>query len=168
MKRLLALLLTLLCAVGTASAEPEKYEAMPAIFAVTVEENERKIDEGSAYVYKEYVTTTNPDINAELRAIVDAYDREFSPTLQPDPRKRGKRGSVLNIGTVYYRTGEKYLSTLTIARVSYEEQQLSTAFTTRTWDLETGRRLTLADLFEDDDFRGRAGAPDGYLPRREP
>lgn len=150
MKRLLALLLTLLCAVGTASAEPEKYEAMPAIFAVTVEENERKIDEGSAYVYKEYVTTTNPDINAELRAIVDAYDREFSPTLQPDPRKRGKRGSVLNISTVYYRTGEKYLSTLTIARVSYEEQQLSTAFTTHTWDLETGRRLTLADLFEDD------------------
>ena len=150
MKRLLALLLTLLCAVGAASAEPEKYEAMPAIFAVTVEENERKIDEGSAYVYKEYVTTTNPDVNAELRAIVDAYDREFSPTLQPDPRKRGKRGSVLNISTVYYRTGEKYLSTLTIARVSYEEVQLSTAFTTRTWDLETGRHLTLVDLFEDD------------------
>lgn len=90
MKRLLALLLTLLCAVGAASAEPEKYEAMPAIFAVTVEENERKIDEGSAYVYKEYVTTTNPDVNAELRAIVDAYDREFSPTLQPDPAQAGE------------------------------------------------------------------------------
>ena len=48
---------------------------------------------------------------------LDVYKRQ----LQPDPRKRGKRGSVLNISTVYYRTGEKYLSTLTIARVSYEE-----------------------------------------------
>ena len=136
MKRMLALFLTLVCLAGSAAAEPEKYDAMPAIFAVTVEEDAREIDEGSAYVYKEYLTTTNPDVNAELRAIVDAYDREFSPALQPDPRKRGKRGSVLNISTVYYRTGEKYLSTLTIARVSYEEQQLSTAFTTRTWDLD--------------------------------
>lgn len=150
MKRMLILLLALLCLCGCAAAETEKYDAMPAIFAITVEQSEREIDEGSAYVCKEYVTTVNADVNAELRAIADAYDRELSPTLQPDPRKRGKRGSVLNISTVYYRTGEKYLSTLTIARVSYEEQQLSTAFTTRTWDLETGQRLTLADLFEDD------------------
>ena len=150
MKRMLILLLALLCLCGCAAAETEKYEAMPAIFAVTVEQSEREIDEGSAYVCKEYVTTVNADVNAELRAIADAYDRELSPTLQPDPRKRGKRGSALNISTVYYRTGEKYLSTLTIARVSYEEAQLSTAFTTRTWDLETGQRLTLADLFEDD------------------
>lgn len=96
MKRMLALFLTLVCLAGSAAAEPEKYDAMPAIFAVTVEEDAREIDEGSAYVYKEYLTTTNPDVNAELRAIVDAYDREFSPALQPDPRKRGKRGSVLN------------------------------------------------------------------------
>ena len=91
MKRMLALFLTLVCLAGSAAAEPEKYDAMPAIFAVTVEEDAREIDDGSAYVYKEYLTTTNPDVNAELRAIVDAYDREFSPTLQPDPRKRGQR-----------------------------------------------------------------------------
>ena len=106
MKRMLILLLALLFLCACAAAETEKYEAMPEIFAITVEQSERELDEGSAYVYKEYLTTTNPDVNAELRAIADAYDRELSPTLQPDPRKRGKRGSALNISTVYYRTGE--------------------------------------------------------------
>ena len=163
MKRILAAVLTMLCLWGNAAAESVKYDAMPEIFAVTVVENEREIDEGSAYVYKEYVTTANPDVNAELRSIVDAYDRELSPTLQSDPRKRGERGSVLNISTVYYRTGEKYLSTLTIARVSYEEQQLSTAFTTRTWDLETGRRITLADLFTDEAWEVLAGGVREHL-----
>ena len=164
MKRILAAVLTMLCLWGNAAAESVKYDAMPEIFAVTVVENEREIDEGSAYVYKEYVTTANPDVNAELRSIVDAYDRELSPTLQSDPRKRGERGSVLNISTVYYRTGEKYLSTLTIARVSYEEQQLSTAFTTRTWDLETGRRITLADLFTDEAWEVLAGRAEHLEP----
>ena len=74
MKRILAAVLTVLCLWGSAAAESVKYDAMPEIFAVTVVENEREIDEGSAYVYKEYVTTANPDVNAELRSIVDAYD----------------------------------------------------------------------------------------------
>ena len=47
MKRMLALFLTLVCLAGSAAAEPEKYDAMPAIFAVTVEEDAREIDEGA-------------------------------------------------------------------------------------------------------------------------
>ena len=117
MKRLLAALLVLVLCFGCACAETadtEKYDALPEIFKITVEENERKVEDGKAYVYKEYVTTANAQVNAELRALVDAYDDELTPTLQLDPRKKGKRGSALNIDTVYYRTGEKYLSTLTI------------------------------------------------------
>ena len=153
MKRLLAALLVLALCFGCACAETadtEKYDALPEIFKITVEENERKVEDGKAYVYKEYVTTTNAQVNAELRALVDAYDDELTPTLQLDPRKKGKRGSALNIDTVYYRTGEKYLSTLTIARISFREEQLSTAFTSRTWDLETGAHLKLTDLFAED------------------
>ena len=83
MKRMLALFLTLVCLVGSAAAEPEKYDAMPAIFAVTVEEDAREIDEGSAYVYKEYLTTTNPDVNAELRAIVTPTTSSSAPPCSP-------------------------------------------------------------------------------------
>ena len=137
----------MLWAVGAAGEEAEKYDALPEIFAVTVAEDERKINDGGAYVYKEYVTTVHPQVNQALRELVDGYDDALSPTLQMDPRKKGKRGSALNIDTVYYRTGTQYLSTLTIARVSFREEQLSTDFTTRTWDLESGRRLMLSDLF---------------------
>ena len=135
------------CALGE---EPVKYDSLPEIFVISVEQDERKIDDGSAYVYKEYVTTVNPQVNEALRALVDAYDEALTPNLQMDPRKKGKRGSALHIGTVYYRTGDRYISTLTIARVSFREEQLSTDFTTRTWDLETGRRLMLTDLFARD------------------
>ena len=151
MKRFIALLLVLLLCASLAHAEEaEKYDALPEIFQITVEENERKINDGGAYVYKEYVTTTNPQVNAELRQIVDGYDDALASTLQMDPRKKGKKGSALNIATVYYRTGDRFLSTLTIARVNYYDQQLSSAYTTRTWDLSTGKRLLLTDLFAQD------------------
>lgn len=151
MKRFLsALAALLLCASCAAGEETGKYDTLPEIFAITVEEAERKIDDGSAYVYKEYVTTVNPEVNAALRALVDGYDEAISPTLEMDPRKKGKRGSALNIDTVYYRTGTQYLSTLTIARASFREEQRSTDFTTRTWDLESGQRLLLTDLFAPD------------------
>ena len=98
MKRFLsALAALLLCASCAAGEETGKYDTLPEIFAITVEEAERKIDNGSAYVYKEYVTTVNPEVNAALRALVDGYDEAISPTLEMDPRKKGKRGSALNV-----------------------------------------------------------------------
>ena len=103
MKRLLAVLLVLALCMGCASAEEsgvEKYDSLPEIFKISVEENERKIEEGKAYVYKEYVTTTNSQVNGELREIVDGYDEEITPTLQMDPRKKGSKGSTLNIDTL--------------------------------------------------------------------
>ena len=105
MKRFLsALAALLLCASCAAGEETGKYDTLPEIFAITVEEAERKIDDGSAYVYKEYVTTVNPEVNAALRALVDGYDEAISPTLEMDPRKKGKRGSALNIDTVPVRS----------------------------------------------------------------
>ena len=98
MKRFLsALAALLLCVSCAAGEETGKYDTLPEIFAITVEEAGRKIDNGGAYVYKEYVTTVNPEVNAALRALVDGYDEAISPTLEMDPRKKGKRGSALNI-----------------------------------------------------------------------
>lgn len=151
MKRSIAALLILILLPAWAAAQGvEKYEALPPIFEVSVEVADRMVDDGAVYVYKEYVTTANPQVNAELRALVDGYEDAILPAMERDTRKKGKRGSVLNIATVYYRTGEKYLSTLTIARTSMRDEQLDTQFTTRTWDLETGERIMLTDLFDRD------------------
>lgn len=154
MKRLLILLTALAVCGGSAVAEqappPEKYAAMPPIFAVTVESVERQVDEGAAYVYKEYLHTANEAVNAELRALTDAYDAQMSPLLQPDPKKRGKTNSRLDVATVYYRTGERWISTMVLANVQFMRAQLYQQMTTRTYDLQTGQRVTLADLFAPD------------------
>ena len=112
-----------------------------------VQSEDYGIGKNEAYVYKEYLETTNESINTELRAIADEFDQELSPTLQMDPRKNAKRNSRLDIDTVYYRTGEFYVSTMVLARVSFEKIQLSVDLETRTYDLQTGERILLTDIF---------------------
>lgn len=144
---LLALTLTLAAGVCGASGAVEKYDEMPAIFAVEVEESERFIGDKAAYVYTERLVTVNADVNAELADIVDAYEAELAPGLRLDPKKKGKTNSTLHVDTVYYRTGAQYLSAMVIARVNDLNVQQPVSFTTRTYDLETGARMTLGDLF---------------------
>lgn len=98
----------LLCASCAAGEESTKYDALPEIFSITVETSERKIEDGGAYVYKEYVTTVHPQVNQAAARAGRRVRRRALPTLQMDPRKKGKRGSALNIDTVYYRTGTQY------------------------------------------------------------
>lgn len=149
---LLAALIICGCAgaLGETTASGAKYDSLPPIFALTVEQEERFVDEDeSAWVHKEWLSTTNPDVNAELKAIVDAYDAELSPALERDPKKKGKRNSTLNVDVVYYRTGEKWLSTMILARANYYNEQRPVSMTTRLYDLQSGERLTLADIFGD-------------------
>lgn len=47
------------------------------------------MDENRAFVYKEYLHTTNEAVNALLRAQADEYDTRLAPLLEPDPQKRG-------------------------------------------------------------------------------
>ena len=151
MKKLVAALLSLALCFSCACAEGvSKYDKMPEIFAITVTEETRDIGDTEAFVCKEYLQTTNEKVNAELKAIVDSYDEALSPTLEMDPKKKGSKNSTLNIDVVYYRTGERWLSAMVIARINHYNEQKPVEMTTRTYDLQTGERVTLADLFDED------------------
>ena len=145
-----ALLAVLICAPSARADEVEKYGSMPSIFAVTVQSEERKIAENQAFVYKEYLNTTNKSVNAKIRTVVDAYDQELAPTLQADPKKKGNKNSRLDVEVVYYRTGDRWISTMTLARTVWYRELLALEMTTRTYDLKTGKRLMLADVFAPD------------------
>lgn len=138
-------LLLVLCQPGLA----EKYEALPEIFNIEVKSVERKQDNNASFVYKEYLYTSNDIVNAEIASRVDAFDSEFSGTLQADPKGKGHRNSRLDIGVVYYRTGEKYLSTLVFARDIYYKETQSFAYNTALYDLETGDSIKLSQLIDD-------------------
>ena len=150
MKRLIAAMMAaLICFSCAIAAADDKYKTMPEIFAVSVESTERKVDDNRSFVYKEYIKTTNKDVNAQLKALVDGYDEQLSHTLQADSKKRGNRNSRLDIDIIYYRTGDRFISTMVQARNVFYREQLSLDMTTRTFDLVTGQRLLLTDLFDE-------------------
>ncbi len=133
--------------VGTAV---EKYTELPAVFAMEITSDSRKIDDNACYVYKEYLHTVNGEVNALLAAQADAYDEKLSPLLTPDRNHRGNRNSRLNVDMVYYRTGGYFVSTMMLAAIQLYNEQTHIEITTGTYDLETGERLLLTDIFAAD------------------
>lgn len=149
MKRIAALLLAVLLCLPL-MAQAEKYESAPAIFDIKYQTMERKENDNRYFISKEYLISTNEAVNAELKAIADAFDEHLFPLMQPDPSKNAKRNSRLDIETVHYITGERYLSTMVLARYTFDRAQVFSPFVTTTYDLETGAHIGLTDLFAAD------------------
>ena len=147
---LLAGALLLALTLSGARADAAKLTQLPEIFRVSVEGQSRVEGDKETYIYQEYLTSTNAAVNAELKALVDGYVSQLEPGLQKDPRKNASRNSRLDVHIVYGRTGESWLSTLVLGRVSFQRKQVLSPFTTRTYDLQTGQRKYLTDLFPED------------------
>ncbi len=149
-RRALAILLCLLTLLPLAALGQEKLTALPAVFAVRYESEERMEGKKEQFIYKEYLRTTNEQVNQELADIVDGFDALYAPQVPPDPTHNARRNNRLDIETTYYRTGHSWLSTMVCARIQSGRAQVMNPFTTRTWDLETGQRILLTDIFPED------------------
>ncbi len=147
MKRIAALLLCLLVYLPV-FAQAEKYDSTPEIFDIKYQTLERKEDDNRYFVSKEYLITTNESVNAELKAAADAFDEQLFPLMQPDPSKNARRNSRLDIEALHYITGETCLSTMVLARYTFDRAQVFSPFVTATYDLATGEKIALTDLFD--------------------
>ena len=87
MKRILSVLFLIALMPFTAYAA-EPYKTMPDIFAVSVRSDDYMIGKNEAYIYKEYLKTTNKAVNSELQEIVDGYDRDLAPTMKKRPEQQ--------------------------------------------------------------------------------
>lgn len=143
----LCLALTLLFPAG---ALAEKAGAFPDVFRVEYKVKEREINGGRCFVSKEYVSTALPQVDEEINGLVDAFDDALSPLLTPDPSKNPKRNSRLDIHVVNTRSGESAVSFLVLARESFRRTQKQSPIAARVFDMETGKRITMPDLFEED------------------
>lgn len=150
MRRIVCFMLAMLFALPAAALATEKHDSWPELFKVEYKIKDRKEDDNRYYVYKEYLITTNEQVNEEFAAIVDAYDEQLFPTMQPDGAKNAKRNSRLDIEAYHYETGDSWISTMVQARYSYKRAQVSCDVTTRTYDLLTGERVLLTDIFAED------------------
>ena len=148
MKHLLFLVLLLAMLIpGVCSAdEPEFYTEMPYFLRFTQETVKEALGE-EVYLQCTYPDTQNDEIDETMRALIDDMAQRNLPLL---PLERGTLASYLDVGAVVSRTGTCVLSFLTLAEVSKDTEHLSCEFTTRVWNVETGKLLTLSDFFADD------------------
>lgn len=147
MKRF-CLLLLCLCLLGTAvSAGAEKRESFPEMLRVTQQQAEREYIRSDVYITRTYPDTVNAKVNAEMTALINDMTAKGRSCL---PAHGGEVPAYLDVGAYLYRSGEKYLSFLTVARIAAEYEQTYVDFDARAYDMETGMRLTMADLFPDD------------------
>ena len=97
-----------------------------------------------------HVETAHPEVTEEINGIAQAWADELSPDL-PKAGNNGKKNSRLDVEIRYSRTGLAWLSFLVQARTTYHQKLTAQQFTTRTYNMETGDRILLTDIFEDDD-----------------
>lgn len=144
-------LLLSLCMVTVASAETDGTPIQPC-HQVTMTEQKSTAQSGASISVR-HITTVLDEVNSELNALADDYAAELSPLLQKPGRER-TQNSALTVRILHSRTGMSWMSFMVQARLEYHRQIQQVRFTTRTYDMLTGQRITLADIFPADSPRG--------------
>ncbi|MBE5802811.1 MAG: hypothetical protein E7319_11085 [Clostridiales bacterium] len=151
MKQTISLLLIIALLLGcTPAFAAEKRTDCPELFHATVEFTERKEEDNQYYISKEYLNTANDQVNQILRQRTDDFDVALRPLMEPCEDNNAKRNSRLDIETVYTFTGDTWISTMVIARYTYQRIQRDAPFVTGTYDLLTGEEILLTDIFPED------------------
>ena len=147
MKRIGLFLLCLCLVCAAAPARAEKRASFPELLQVTQKQTEREYVGNDVYIVRTYPHTANPQVDAEMEALIAGMAEEGRPFL---PKRGVQVPAYLDVGAYLYRSGEKYLSFLTVARIAAEYEQTYVDFDARAYDMETGAQLTLADIFPED------------------
>ena len=146
MKRLLAALLGLMLFIAPAMAAGEDGAyGLRDCHRQKIRETWTTMRNG-ALVSLWQITTVQKGVDAELNAITKAWADEIGPTL-PAP---GSTISRLNCVIRPSRTGLTWMSFMLQARSIARETNWDLRFTTRTYDMETGERVLLTDIFPAD------------------
>lgn len=150
MKKLVLLLACLLLLLQGVPARAEQLPILPPVFVMSLEIEEKDIDQQRQFVCKEHLITTNASVNAALRAASDVLEAKNAANIRVDESKQARKNSRLDIETTYSKTGHSWVSALITARISYRRTQTHLDFDALVFDLDSGEQITLADLFPQD------------------
>jgi len=120
-----------------------------------------------------HVETARAEVSEEINGLAEAWAAELGPDL-PKAANTGKKNSRLDVEIRYSRTGLRWMSFMVQARTTYHRMLTAQRFTTRTYDMETGERILMTDVFDDDDAVWAAlgakvrDALTAYWPEEEP
>ena len=142
-RRIIAMLMCLFMLPAFAQAEA----GLPLQNAhrVTLEQAEIKQKNGSS-VHLWQIETAQESVSKNLNALAKAYADQIGPTLKAP----GDSNSRLYVSIRHSRTGLTWQSYMVQARTIYQEKTAGVQFTTRTYDMATGKQVLLTDIFPQD------------------
>ena len=144
--RILPAFLAVLLAVIPLTAAAEQtayYTEMPEYLRMTQETVINSIRKNISTRIT-YPKTANEAVNREMAALIDAMFEKGRSTLS---HERTDATSCFDVGAVVSRTGTSYMSFLTIAETSRDYMQHYVDFDARVYDIKTGQRIRLTDIF---------------------
>ena len=125
------------------SAQAEYYTEMPVHLRMTQKTSIEQLKK-NIYLRLTYPQTANEEVNSEMAALIDEMTARSRDTLSLE---RTDATSSLDVGAVISRTGTSFMSFLTIAETSREYVQHHVDFDARVYDIRTGKRIFLTDVF---------------------
>ena len=93
MKKTLCLCLALIFILSLpVTGLAEKAQCFPAWFQVNYTVQEYKVNNDQSFIFKEYITTSQTEIDAEINKLVDAYEKQMAPALHrtTNPRRNSR------------------------------------------------------------------------------
>ena len=141
-RRMLALLMCLFLLPAGTLAESQRLPLQDAHKVTLTQLGEQQAN-GSA-VYRWDIVTAQESVTRELNALANAYVQELAPALKKPAKNMESR---LDVNILHSRTGLSWMSFMVQSRYVLNKEVQDVRFTTRTYDMSTGERLLLTDLF---------------------
>lgn len=147
MKRLFAGLIAAMTLLSAGTPASAFAEGLQACHRVTLTKEDTTQENKS--VIRVWTCDTALDrVDQELAAIEQAYVEDIGPSLPA--AQSTKKNSRLDVAARYSRTGLTWMSFVIQARTTYHRGLTEQEFTTRTYDMTTGERILLTDIFAPD------------------
>lgn len=106
-----------------------------------------QLKSNGAKIYHWEITTAQENVSAELNSLVQGYLADVMPTVGKPAANDVSR---LDVNILHSRTGLTWMSFMVQSRYVHNKVTKDVRFTTRTYDMATGQRLMLTDIFPAD------------------
>lgn len=144
-RKMLALLMCLFLLPVSATAESEKLPLQDAHRVTMTKKNETQKNGSTVQLWN--IKTVQESVDKELNALAEAYAAELAPTLGRPAKDNVSR---LDVTIRHSRTGLTWMSFMVQSRYVLNTETKDVRFTTRTFDMASGERLMLTDIFPAD------------------
>lgn len=126
----------------------EKASRLPDWFQIEYKAAEHTLENDKKFVSKDQITTCQSQVDSEINALADAFEAEQAPLMKANSNPQ--RNARLDIHIVHSVSGHSAMSFLVLARESYNRKQQQSPCASRVYDMETGERIFLTDLMDED------------------